>query len=56
MGYLRRTSNYPKRITLCEMTYMMNMADPVTIRVKILSIDNGCSLEKEFTELIFINS
>ena len=55
MGYSRRTSNYSKRITLSNPTHMMSMADPMAIGVETLRIDSGCSLEKEFTELIGIN-
>ena len=55
MGYLRRTSNYPEKITLSNPTHMMSMTDPVTIGVETLRIDRGCSLEKEFTELIHMN-
>ena len=55
MGYSRRTSNYPKRIALSNPTHIMSMADPIAISVEILRIDSGCSLEKEFTELICMN-
>ena len=55
MGYSRRTSNYPKRIALSNPSHMMNMADPIAIGVETLKIDSGCSLEKEFTELIRMN-
>ena len=55
MGYLRRTSNYPERITLSNLTHMMSMADPIAISVETLRIDNGWSLEKGFTELIRMN-
>ena len=55
MGYSRRTSNYPKRITSFNPTNMMSMADLVAIGVETLRIDSGCSLEKEFTELIRMN-
>ena len=55
MGYSRRTSKYLERITLSNSTHMMSMADPITISVKTLMIDSGCSLEKEFTELIRMN-
>ena len=48
-------SNYPERITLSNTTHMMSMADLVAIGVETLRIDSGCSLEKEFTELIPIN-
>ena len=34
---------------------MMSMDDPIATGVKTLRIDNGCSLEKEFTELLHIN-
>ena len=33
----------------------MSMADPIAIGVEYLRIDNGCSSEKEFTELIRMN-
>ena len=56
MGYLRRTHNYPERITLSDIPHMMSMIDLVTIGVEALRIDNGCSLEKEFIELIYMNS
>ena len=55
MGYSRRTSNYPKRIILYNPYHMMSMADHVSIGVETLRIDSGCSLEKEFTELIRMN-
>ena len=55
MGYSRRTSNYPERIALSNLTHMMSMADPIAISVETLRIDIGCSLEKEFIELILMN-
>ena len=55
MGYSRRTSNYPERITLFNPTHMMSMVDPIAISVETLRIDSGCSLEKEFNELIRMN-
>ena len=55
MGYSRRTSNYPERIVLSNPTHIMSMADPTAISVEALRIDSGCSLEKEFIELICIN-
>ena len=55
MGYSRRTSNYLERITLSNPTHMMRMVDPIVMGVETLRIDNGCSLEKEFTELICMN-
>ena len=55
MGYSRRTSNYLERITLSDPSHMMSMADPIVIGLEILRIDSGCSLDKEFTELIRMN-
>ena len=55
MGYSIRTSNYPERIALSNPSHMMSMADPIAIGVETLRIDSGCSLEKEFTELIRMN-
>ena len=55
MGYLIRTSNYPERIALSNSTHMMSMANPIAICVETLRIDSGCSLEKEFIELIRMN-
>ena len=55
MGCSRRTSNYLKRIEISNTTDMMSMADPIAIGVETLRIDSGCSLEKEFTELIRMN-
>ena len=55
MRYSRRISSYPKRIILSDPTHIMRMTDPVAISVKTLRIDSGCSLEKEFTELIRMN-
>ena len=55
MGYSRRTSNYPERITLYNLTHMMSMIDPIAMGVETLRIDSECSLEKEFTELIRMN-
>ena len=55
MGYSRRTSNYPERIALSNPSHMMTMAHPIAIGVERLRIDSGCSLEKEFSELIRMN-
>ena len=55
MGYSRRTSNSPKRIALSNPTIMMSMIDHVAIGMETLLIDSGCSLEKEFIELICMN-
>ena len=55
MRYLRKTSNYPERISLSNPSHMMSIADLIAIGVETLRIDSGCSLEKEFTELIHIS-
>ena len=55
MRYSRRTLNYLERVVLYDLTRTMNMAYLVTIGVETLRIYNGCSLEKEFIELIYIN-
>ena len=55
VGYLRRTSNYSERITLPDLTHMMNMTNHVAIGVEIPRVYSGCSLEKEFIELIYMN-
>ena len=55
MGYSRRTSNYPERVALSNPSHMMSMTDPIAIGVETLKINSGCSLEKEFTELIRMN-
>ena len=55
MGYSRRISKYLKRITLSDLTHKMSMVDPLAISVETPMIDNRCSLEKEFTELICMN-
>ena len=52
MRYSRRTLNYPERIALSNPSHMMSMIDPIAIGVETLIIDSGCSLEKEFIELI----
>ena len=55
MRYSRKTLNYPERISLYNPSHMMSMADPIAIGVETLRINSGCSLEKEFTELIRMN-
>ena len=55
MGYSRKTLNYPKIIALSNLTLMMSMVDPMVIVVETSRIDRGCSLEKEFIELICMN-
>ena len=55
MRYSRRTSNYPKGVTLSDPTHMMSMVDPMAMDVDTPRTDSGCSLEKEFAELIRMN-
>ena len=55
MGYLRGILYYPERITLSNSTNMMSVTDLIAISVETLRIDNGCSMEKEFTENICMN-
>ena len=55
MGYSRRISNHPERITLFDPTHMMSMANLVAISVETPMIDTGCFLGKEFTKLIRMN-
>ena len=47
MGYLRRTSNYPERISLSNPNHMMSKADPIAIGVKTLRIDSGCFMHDQ---------
>ena len=55
MGYSRETSNYLKRTTLFDPTHLMSRADPIAIGLETLRIDSGCSLKKEFIDLIRMN-
>ena len=55
MRFSRRTLNYLERIALSDPTHIMSMVDLVAIVVEALRIDSGCSFEKEFTELIYMN-
>ena len=55
MGNYRRISNYSERIALSNPTFMMSMVDLVAIGVETSMIDSGCSLKKEFIELIICN-
>ena len=55
MGYLRRALNYLQRITLFDMTVMMNMTNLITINVETPRINSECSVAKEFTELAHMN-
>ena len=52
---LCQASSYLERIMLFYPTHMMNMVGLVAIDVETPRIDNGCSLEIEFTELIYTN-
>ena len=56
MRYLIRTENYLTRIILFDWTHTMNIVDPMAIGVETPRINNTCSLDKEFTKLIHINS
>ena len=47
--------NYLERIALSDPTHVMSMVDPMAIGVETPMIDSGCSLEKEFIELIPMN-
>ena len=55
MGYSRKTTNYPTRITLSNPNHMMSIVDLMAISVEIPRIDSGCSLEKDFIKLIRMN-
>ena len=55
MGYSRRTYNYLERIALSDLTRIMSTTDLVAIGVETPRIDSRYSLEKEFTELIYMN-
>ena len=55
MGYSIRTLNYLERIALSDLTHRMSMTNHVAIGVETLRKDCGCSLEKEFMELISMN-
>ena len=46
MGYSIRTSNYPERITLFDLTHMLSMVDPVAIGVETLRINGGALWRK----------
>ena len=55
MGYLRRKSNYSKRISLFDLIHIMSMINPIAIDAGTLKIHNGCYLKKEFTQFIYID-
>ena len=55
MGYSRKAPNYLERTSPFNPTHIMRMADHVAICVETLRIDNVCSLEKEFIEIICMN-
>ena len=55
MRHSGRTLNYLERISLSDVTHMMSMADLVAISIETQRIDSGCSLEKQFIELIHKN-
>ena len=41
-------------MTLYDMTHILSTVDLVAIGVDTLTIDSGCSLEKEFIELMMV--
>ena len=41
--------------SLIHPTHIMGMADPVAVSVETLRIARGCSLEKQYAELICMN-
>ena len=45
-----------ERITLCDLTHVMSMTYLVVIGVETLRMDSGCSLEKELSEFIYMNT
>ena len=45
-----------EKITLYDLTHMMNMTNLVAISVKITRIDSGYSLKKNFIKLIHMKS
>ena len=55
MRYLRRTSNYLERLIIFDVAHMISIAYLVAIRVERPRIGIGCSLKKEFTEVIHMN-
>ena len=44
-----------ERITLSNLIHMMSMAELLVISIGTLRKGSGCSLEKEFTKLIYMN-
>ena len=56
MGYSSTTLNYLERLTLFDLAHMMNMANLEGINIETPRIDCRCSLEKDFAELIYMNS
>ena len=55
MRYLRRTSNYQKRIELYDLTHVMSTVDLIAISVETTRVNSKSSLENEFIELICMN-
>ena len=55
MRYLIKTSNYLEKIALSNSTHRMRTIDLVIIGVEKLRISSGCSLDKEFINLICMN-
>ena len=55
MGYLRRKSKYPERISQNVPTHITSMTDPIAIDIEIPKIYGMCFFKKEFTKLICMN-
>ena len=55
MRYLRKKLNYLERIALSDLNHMISIINHVAISVETSKIDGGCSLKKEFSELISMN-
>ena len=54
-GIFKKDIELSKRIALSDLTHVMSMTGFMAIGVETPMIDSGCSLEKEFTELIRMN-
>ena len=54
-GIYKKDIKWSKKLTLSYSTHMISMVNPMAIIVETPRIDSGCSLEKEFTELIRMN-
>ena len=50
-----RVIELSRKNNISNLSHMMSMAKPIANDVETLRKDSGCSLEKEFTELIRMN-